>query len=176
MAAILRSFRALRPVAAGRAPQRARARRPVKTGLFIDADNVSARCAEQALRAAGGSHLCCVRAYKDWNREPQRSKMIEACERLGIEQIQVNRAAKKNSSDIKMCVDIVRLLHTTDMQRFILVTSDSDFRHVLLEIRNHGRVGCVYHGRAAGTSPRLRGFAGEYVMLGDPPGERAGDA
>lgn len=140
-----------------------------KSGLFIDADNVSYRCAEKALNVArerGASNLCCIRAYKDWNKEPDDSNLVRTCDKMGIEQIQVNRASGKNSSDIKMCVDIMRLLHTTDMHRFILVTADSDFRHVLLEIRNAGRVGCVYHG-----GPRhnrwLQGYADEYVMLDD---------
>lgn len=137
------------------------------SGIFIDADNVSHRCAEKALAVArdrGERNLCCIRAYKDWSKEPDNSNMIQTCDRMGIEQIQVNRASGKNSSDIKMCVDIMRLLHTTDMHRFILVTADSDFRHVLLEIRNAGRVGCVYHG-GPNRNQWLSGYADEYVML-----------
>lgn len=144
-----------------------------KSGLFIDADNVSHRCAERALvvarerereRGGGAGGLCCIRAYKDWSREASDSSMARTCDRLGIEQVQVGRASGKNSSDIKMCVDIVRLLHTTDIQRFILVTADNDFRHVLLEIRAAGRVGCVYHGGSA-PSRWLAGYADEYVLL-----------
>lgn len=140
-----------------------------KAGLFIDADNVSYRCAEKALHVArdrGASNLCCIRAYKDWNKEPDDSNLVRTCDKMGIEQIQVNRASGKNSSDIKMCVDIMRLLHTTDMHRFILVTSDSDFRHVLLEIRNAGRVGCVYHG-GPNRNKWLHGYADEYIMMDD---------
>lgn len=138
-----------------------------KTGLFIDADNVSYRCAEKAISVAkdrGETNLCCIRAYKDWNKEPTDSNLVKTCDRIGIEQIQVNRAARKNSSDIKMCVDVMKIMYTTDIHRFILVTSDSDFRHVLLEIRGMGRVGCVYH---SGPSKNrwLVGYADDYVML-----------
>lgn len=138
-----------------------------RAGMFIDADNVGPRCAEKALSAArdrGVANLCCVRAYKDWNKEPAGSDFVRACDRLGIEQVHVSRAAGKNSSDIRMCVDIMKMLLSGDMHRFILVTSDSDFRHVLLEIRGMGAVGSVYHG-GRDRNRWLAGYADEYVVL-----------
>ncbi len=139
----------------------------VRSGVFIDADNVSPLCAERAIAAArdGGCFtLSFVRAYKDWNREPTDSRLVRACERNGIEQIHVSRASGKNSTDIRMCVDIVRLVHTTDVERFVLVTGDSDFRHVLMEIRGAGKVGCVCH--CGPTKSRwLEAYADEYVLM-----------
>lgn len=164
----IRSFRICLPVAAP--PPCPDKIGVTKTGLFIDADNVGYRCTERAIEVArdrGEGNLCCIRAYKDWNKEAEDSNLVRTCDRMGIEQIQVNRASGKNSSDIRMCVDVVRLLYTTDIHRFILVTADSDFRHVLLEIRSSGRVGCVYHG-GTNRNKWLSGYADEYVMLEYP--------
>lgn len=120
--------------------------RPLQTGIFIDADNINSKCVKKAVRMAKNTewmHLGHVKAYKDWNKEPADSDAVQNLESEGIELIQVSRISKKNSTDIRMCIDIVKFLHTSDIDLYVLVTGDSDFKHVLVEIRNAGKLSMV---------------------------------
>lgn len=64
---------------------------------------------------------------------------------LGIISIQCDRISGKNSSDLKMTIDILKTLFTIDhISLFYIITSDSDFRHVIAEIKTHNKyVHCI---------------------------------
>ena len=135
--------------------------------MFVDADNVSYRCVEKVLRdlrCSPGRNMCVIRAYKDWSKESDESNMFKVCGRLGIEQVQVERVSGKNSSDIKMCIDITSLLYTSSIEEYVLLTGDSDFKHVLIEIRNRGKRSVVLHPGPRENSS-LAGCAHVYALL-----------
>ena len=54
----------------------------------------------------------------------------------GQESIQCDRIKGKNSTDIKMAVDIMKALYNiSHITLFYIVASDSDYRHVIPEIK-----------------------------------------
>lgn len=143
--------------------------RLMQTGIFIDADNVNTDIVRKAIHMAKNTqwmNVGHIRAYKDWNKEPTDSAAVQALENEGVELIHVSRIAKKNSSDIKMCVDIAKLLHTSELEVYVLVTGDSDFKHILIEIRNEGKASVV-----CGCDNRknnwLKRFSDSYVSLAE---------
>ena len=138
---------------------------PRLAGVFIDADNIGPRHAEMALcevRRDASLRVGSLRAYKDWGQEARDSRGALAYRRLGVEQVQVDRVSRKNSSDIRMVVDIMESLLVDDMRHFVLITSDSDFRHVLHHVRKRGGTSVVYH---CGCAPGLEAATDRSVRI-----------
>src|SRR3990172_11200006 len=66
------------------------------------------------------------RAYADWSDAGnKRDQLLE----LGIEPIQQFHGGPigKNSSDIRLAIDAIELLHQSPIDTFVIVSSDSDF-------------------------------------------------
>ncbi|AUF82533.1 LabA-like/DUF88 superfamily protein [Tetraselmis virus 1] len=112
--------------------------------VYIDADNVSPLCARHAIEYAKNNFsIKKLSAYTDWRN---RSKGMQSiCDSFGVEQIQVGNAPGKNSSDIRMVVDVMQSLLTEQVENYVLVTNDSDFRHLLLRIREMGSTSTVFN-------------------------------
>lgn len=78
------------------------------------------------------------RAYADWRTAGDRQDQLLT---LGIEPIQLLRSSSggKNSSDIRLTVDAVDLLHTSTVDTFVIVSSDSDFVPLVTKLRSAGK-------------------------------------
>ncbi len=91
------------------------------------------------------------RAYADWsNAGNKRDQLLE----LGIEPIQQFHSGPKgkNSSDIRLAIDAVDLLHQSPVDTFVIVSSDSDFIPLVNKLRAAGKT-VIGAGRKA-TAPR----------------------
>ena len=78
------------------------------------------------------------RAYADWTQSGsgQRDHLLE----LGIEPIHLfHSTSGKNSSDIRLTIDAVELLHTSTVDTFVIVSSDSDFVPLVSRLRAAGK-------------------------------------
>lgn len=78
------------------------------------------------------------RAYADWTQSGggQRDHLLE----LGIEPIHLfHSTSGKNSSDIRLVIDAVELLHTSTVDTFVIVSSDSDFVPLVSRLRAAGK-------------------------------------
>nr|WRJ69803.1 LabA-like/DUF88 superfamily protein [Oceanusvirus sp.] len=129
-------------------------------GVFIDSDNVSPMCAERAVEYARSQYdVRRVVVYRDW--KGKESKLRDVCERVGAEQVQVSNARGKNSTDIRMAIDVTAELLTSDTENYVLVTNDSDFRHLLLKIREQGRRSVVFN-CVPKPSRLLQGWCDDY--------------
>jgi uncharacterized protein (TIGR00288 family) len=79
------------------------------------------------------------RAYGDWSSAGRdRDQLLE----LGIEPIQLFHASGggKNSSDIRLAIDAIDLLHTSTVDIFVIVSSDSDFVSLVNRLRAAGKM------------------------------------
>jgi uncharacterized protein (TIGR00288 family) len=79
------------------------------------------------------------RAYADWSAAGnKRDQLLE----LGIEAIQLFRSSSggKNSSDIRLAIDAIDLLHTSPVDTFVIVSSDSDFVSLVNKLRAGGKI------------------------------------
>ena len=95
------------------------------------------------------------RAYADWsttNSKRDRDKLLE----LGIEPIHLfhSTGSGKNSSDIRLAIDAVDLLHQSPVDTFVIVSADSDFVPLVSKLRSAGKM-VVGAGRRAAVSRTL---------------------
>ena len=109
-------------------------------GVFIDGDNISSselKYIIEEIRNHGRIIISSV--YGDWSHENMANWMRVASAN-GINNVQCDRLSGKNSTDIKLMLDMFKILYTNDViDVFFIVTSDSDYRHVVSEIKLKGK-------------------------------------
>ncbi|PAF52635.1 NYN domain-containing protein [Helicobacter sp. 13S00477-4] len=117
-----------------------------KVALFIDCENISHKLIEDIMdRLAEVGEVCVKKAYGDW-RNPSIKSWEESLIKYSIEPIHIitgNRNGEggksgKNSSDIKITIDVINTLHSGTMECIALASSDSDFAPLAQEIRTKG--------------------------------------
>jgi len=104
------------------------------------------------------------RAYADWSKTTKKSQ--EQLQELGIEAIQnfhSGRAAK-NSSDIRLAIDAVDLLHTAPVDLFLIASADSDFVPLVSRLRSGGK-DVIGAGRRDVVSQTLVKSCDRYIYL-----------
>ena len=113
--------------------------------VFIDGDNIPSNRINIILSEIKtyGRILTC-KVYADWSKENTKN-WLHVAKNNGIETIQADRISGKNSTDIKMTVDIISTLYEIPyVTLFYIVTSDSDFRHVLPKVKSVGKkINCI---------------------------------
>ena len=105
----------------------------------------------------------------DNNCNKRWQKMNLEC---GIMNIQVDKLIKKNSCDIRMICDIMKILDEKPyIETYVIVSSDSDFKHVIVALREKGKrvIGVGYE---IDTSQLLIPFFDEYIILERLVGEK----
>lgn len=103
------------------------------------------------------------RAYADWSVESdKRDQLLE----LGIEPVHLFRSSGggKNSSDIRLAIDAIDLLHQSPVDTFIIVSSDSDFVPLVSKLRSAGKM-VIGAGREAIVSRTLVRSCDRYFYL-----------
>jgi uncharacterized protein (TIGR00288 family) len=122
------------------------------------------------------------RAYADWSSAGnKRDQLLE----LGIEPIQQFHSGPKgkNSSDIRLAIDAVDLLHQSPIDTFVIVSSDSDFIPLVNKLRAAGK-SVIGAGRKATVPRTLVISCDKYYFLdqnrgigvsGHPTEEQSGD-
>jgi uncharacterized protein (TIGR00288 family) len=108
--------------------------------VFIDGDNASCKYLKviiNEIREHG--NIVLSRVYADWSCANSKPWLEEASVN-GITTVQCDRIAGKNSTDIKLMVDMMIMLYEEpNIDLFFIVTSDSDYRHVVEKIKLKGR-------------------------------------
>lgn len=112
------------------------------TALFIDGDNIPAKYATDIIdhvKILGYGRIKMARVYADMSSTNSNSwRKVSA--NLGISEVHVNQISRKNSVDLKLCVDMMHMLYThPKYTHFVICTSDSDFRHALEYIRTENK-------------------------------------
>jgi uncharacterized protein (TIGR00288 family) len=103
------------------------------------------------------------RAYADWSVEAnKRDQLLE----LGIEPVHLFHSSRggKNSSDIRLAIDAIELLHQSPVDTFIIVSSDSDFVPLVSKLRSAGKT-VIGAGREAIVSRTLVRSCDRYFYL-----------
>ena len=103
------------------------------------------------------------RAYADWSvARDKRDQLLE----LGIEPVHLFRSSGggKNSSDIRLAIDAIELLHQSPVDTFIIVSSDSDFVPLVSKLRSAGKT-VIGAGREAIVSRTLVRSCDRYFYL-----------
>lgn len=118
--------------------------------VYIDGDNVSYKDVEDILTEIKSyGRILNARVYGDWSQQNMQN-WLKTASKFGVVPIQCERISGKNSSDLKMCVDVMKDLYTIEnVSLFYFVTTDSDFRHIIPEIKTlNKRAHCIGNGNA----------------------------
>lgn len=108
-----------------------------KCALFIDCENVPVSFLPQIISALEPFSVCSKKAYANWQISTPWSAILD---KFGIEPVQIFHKGLKNSSDLRLSLDCLQMAYEReDITHFALVTSDSDFRHLVFKLLDLGR-------------------------------------
>ena len=136
--------------------------------VLIDFENVGLDTIQYLLdQLSDVGRVNIKRAYADWSE--QRNKRDQLLD-LGIEAIHHFRSGSgktgKNSSDIRLAIDAVDLLHGAPVDTFVIVSSDSDFVPLVSKLRAAGK-SVIGSGRRGAASSTLVKSCDRYIYLED---------
>jgi uncharacterized LabA/DUF88 family protein len=110
-----------------------------KIAILIDGDNAQANLLPQTLVEAGKYGLVTVRRiYGDWTTSSMNS-WKDVLNFHAVQPVQQFRyTVGKNATDSAMIIDAMDLLHSSVVDGFCLVSSDSDYTRLATRIRESG--------------------------------------
>lgn len=109
--------------------------------VYIDCENINHhdyQFIEKEIRQYGRIIVCNL--YADWQQEDMKqwSKVAIA---NGLRTIQCDKISGKNSVDLRMAVDLTCFSYErTHVNTYVVVTTDSDFRHVIFPLREKNKI------------------------------------
>lgn len=132
--------------------------------IFIDADNINAKDSKRIIYEVGKRGVIKLkRVYGDWTC-PDLKPWKLAAQDDGILKIQADRIAQKNSTDIKIVVDVMKTIYTMKNIHIIcIVTSDSDYAHVAETVRIEGKK-LIFVG-SANANNALKANCDEFIEI-----------
>ncbi len=110
-----------------------------KIAVFFDCENISSKYVSDIFdELANYGEVTIRQAYKDWGSD-QSKKWNEQISKFAIKQIQVkSHSASKNVSDFQIVIDVMNTMHTSKVNIIVLVSSDSDFTSLAIEVKSKG--------------------------------------
>ena len=134
--------------------------------VLIDFENVGLDSIEYLFdQLSDMGRVIVKRAYADWSvHRNKRDQLLEH----GIEAAHYFHATRsgKNASDICLVIDAVELVHTSSVDAYVVVSSDSDFVPLVNKLRSSGKL-VVGAGRRDITPVTLVRSCDRYIFLDD---------
>jgi hypothetical protein len=119
--------------------------------LLVDGENMSADVIATVLAEAGRFGSVTIRrVYGNWG-SPSMQAWKNVTSHYALQQAHtLQTISGKNAADIALVVDAMDLLYRDHIERFCLVTSDSDYTALVLRLR---MAGCIVVGIGRPTTP-----------------------
>lgn len=131
--------------------------------LFIDGDNVNKTTFQEnfdEIKLKG--RICIKRIYFDFT-EKMDDKWKSMILNNGIESISVINLPNKNSTDIKLMLDMIKEYYNNPIiDTYIIMSSDSDFYHIATFLRSSGKKVICYGEKH--TPPMLKNVCDEFIL------------
>lgn len=134
--------------------------------IFIDGDNISPKhfpLINDLIRKRG--KIVLKKVYADFSEENTKG-WKKACLDFGIEAIIAWRDKGKNSTDIKMTIDLMDILNNyKHIHNFVIATGDVDFKELCSKISSYGKhvIGISCYEQS--TSKTLKNYCNEFIIL-----------
>lgn len=110
--------------------------------IFIDGENISSKeyksCIED-IRKYGRISISNI--YVDWT---ENKSWLDISKKFGITPIQCNKIKGKNSVDLKIAVDIMETIYEKNIDLFCMLTTDSDFCHIVQKLKSKNKIVYIY--------------------------------
>jgi hypothetical protein len=135
-----------------------------RLAVLIDADNISAKVASDLFEElAGYGNLTVKRAYGDWTTT-HLTGWKDQLHQFAISPMQqFAYTTGKNSTDSALIIDAMDLLYSSNLDGFVLVSSDSDFTRLATRLRESGMT--VYGIGARKTPQAFRDACDKFTFL-----------
>lgn len=132
--------------------------------VFIDGDNISAHHYQTLIgELKQEGRILIQRVYADFSKQSS-SSWQDIIVNNGMEAIQTYRVAKKESTDNALIVDCMDTLYNIKtIQKYVIVSSDSDFSSLATKIRLRGLF-CIGVGYQH-TSVKLRHNCDKFIVI-----------
>jgi uncharacterized protein (TIGR00288 family) len=131
--------------------------------LFIDGDNVNKTTFQEnfdEIKLKG--RICIKRIYFDFT-EKMDEKWKSIILNNGIESKSVINLPNKNSTDIKLMLDMIKEYYNNPIiDTYIIMSSDSDFYHIATFLRSSGKKVICYGEKH--TPPMLKNVCDEFIL------------
>lgn len=102
--------------------------------LFFDCENISVDYIDDIYNElANYGKVIMSKAYANWNNNHNK-RWKEKLQEYAIEQVQPN-TSDKNSSDIKITIDVMKTICDKRIDTICLISSDSDFTSLAMEVK-----------------------------------------
>jgi uncharacterized protein (TIGR00288 family) len=114
----------------------------MNVAIFIDGENISSKeyCPIlDDIRKNGQVSISNV--YLDWT---ENQSWKEVSKNFGITPIQCQKINGKNSVDLKIAVDIMETLYERQIDLFCILTTDSDFCHIVQKLKSRNKIVHIY--------------------------------
>ena len=111
-----------------------------KIAVFFDCENISTIYVDSIFdELAKHGEVIIRQSFKDWTTSNSKSWNRELHEEFAIEPIQVFSAKScKNSSDLRIQRAVLETINQKSIDIIVLVSSDSDFRDLVINVRANG--------------------------------------
>tara|TARA_B110000971_G_scaffold69827_1_gene71562 strand:- start:3756 stop:4463 length:708 start_codon:yes stop_codon:yes gene_type:complete len=114
-------------------------------GIYIDGDSINPDYLENIIKEINiGGRILISNIYADWS-SPSKKNILTTARYNGITTIQADLISGKNSTDIKLAVDVMHTLYNIpSIDIFYLVVNDYDYRHLVPYIKQQcKKVHCI---------------------------------
>ena len=109
--------------------------------VLIDIENIAPKYIELIMNEASNyGNITIKRAYGDWTRQSSSTCRGKLLDYSIIPMQQFNNTFGKNSSDSALIIDAMNILYRSNVDGFILVSSDSDFTRLAATLKEEGKV------------------------------------
>ena len=131
-------------------------------GIFVDGDNISSSEATNILAEARSvGRIVTAKVFGDFST-PYMKPWKDAASENGLIPVHCDLLKKKNSTDIRLMIEIMRILFTSSViDIYMIVTSDSDYRHIVSEIKMRGKL-CFCVGK---VNASLQNICDKFIKL-----------
>ena len=110
-------------------------------GIFIDGENVCKRIWTILDDICRYGQISISNIYLDWS---QNTSWLDVSKKFGITPIQCHKINKKNSVDLKLSVDVMETLYERQIDLFCILTTDSDFCHIVQKLKSKNKMVYIY--------------------------------
>lgn len=125
--------------------------------VLIDGDNAQPALIKEMLEEVGRHGIPTVRrVYGDWGKDHMNGWQ-KVMHEYALQPIQTSSfVSGKNSTDASLIIDAMDTLYAGNVDAFCIISSDSDYTHLVMRLREAGKFVMVIGNKERTASPLIR--------------------
>lgn len=125
--------------------------------VLVDGDNAQPALIKEMLEEVGKHGIPTIRrVYGDWGKDHMNG-WDKVMHEYALQPIQTSSfVAGKNSTDASLIIDAMDILYSGNVDAFCIISSDSDYTHLVMRLREAGKFVMVIGNKDRTASPLIR--------------------